>query len=80
MYAPGVAIVSTVIRGAPEAWDGTSMATPHVTDIAALYKATYGDAPSAVVHDWINTNATPGVVTGGGAGGTVNRLAYTAAL
>jgi len=80
VYAPGAAIVSTVISGGADAWDGTSMATPHVTGIAALYKATYGDAPSATVHDWINANATPNVINGGGTGGTVNRLVYKSTL
>jgi len=80
VYAPGAAIVSTVISGGSEAWDGTSMATPHVTGIAALYKAAFGDAPSATVHDWINANATPDVINGGSVGGTANRLVYTAGL
>jgi len=80
VYAPGAAIVSTVITGGSEAWDGTSMATPHVTGIAALYKSTFGDAPSATVHDWFNANATPNVISGGGTGGTANRLVYTAGL
>ena len=80
VYAPGADIVSTVISGGAEAWDGTSMATPHVTGIAALYKATFGDAPSATVHDWINANATPNVINGGSAGGSANRLVYTAGL
>lgn len=34
--APGVDILSTVPGGRWEAWDGTSMATPHVSGLAAL--------------------------------------------
>lgn len=36
---PGVAIISTVPGGGYAAWDGTSMATPHITGIAALMLA-----------------------------------------
>ena len=80
VYAPGVSIMSTTVKGGVESWSGTSMAAPHVAGVAALYKQMYGDAPSAVVERWIVDHATPGVVAGGGVGGTPNRLLYAGDL
>ncbi|MCP3804270.1 S8 family peptidase [Allokutzneria sp. A3M-2-11 16] len=80
LYAPGGSIISTVRTGGSGTMSGTSMATPHVAGVAALYKSKFGDAPSATVHNWLNTNATPNVVNGGATGGTVNRLLFTAGL
>jgi subtilisin len=37
---PGVAVISTVPQAGYAAWDGTSMATPHLTGLAALLLAT----------------------------------------
>jgi subtilisin family serine protease len=80
VYAPGASIMSTTLKGGVESWSGTSMAAPHVAGVAALYKQVHGDAPSAAVERWIVEHATPGVVAGGGAGGTPNRLLYTGGL
>lgn len=80
LYAPGQAIVSTVITGGSEAWNGTSMATPHAAGLAALYKDTHGDASSATVHDWFVNNATPNAITGGTVGGTANGLLFSNGL
>lgn len=41
VVAPGVAIKSSVPGGQYETWDGTSMATPHVSACAALLKLRY---------------------------------------
>ena len=41
--APGVAIVSTVPPNNYAAWDGTSMAAPHITGLAALVLAHHPD-------------------------------------
>ena len=73
IYGPGSAIVSTLPGNTTGSYNGTSMATPHAAGIAALYKATHGDASQATVHAWIINNATTGVVTGT-LSGTPNRL------
>jgi len=78
LYAPGSAIKSTYLA-TTMSLSGTSMATPHVVGVAALYKATFGDAPSVTVSNWIITNSTTGVITGNG-NGTPNRLLFKGAL
>jgi subtilisin family serine protease len=78
-YAPGGSITSTWINSGTNTISGSSMASPHVAGVAALYKATYGNAASATIDTWIKNNATAGVITGNPAG-TPNRLLYKAAL
>jgi subtilisin family serine protease len=80
LYAPGSGIVSTVPGGGTDAYTGTSMSAPFAAGVAALYKQRFGDAPSATIKQWIIQQATPGVVHGGGVGGTANRLLFTAGL
>ena len=79
IYAPGSSITSTWINSGTNTISGTSMATPHVTGVAALYKATYGDAASSTVINWLISNATSGVITGN-VSGTPNRLLYKSTL
>jgi len=78
-YAPGSAIVSDYLLGTTNSLSGTSMASPHVAGVAVLYKATFGDASSATVSNWIISNSTTGVITGN-PGGTPNRLLSKASL
>jgi len=78
-YAPGSAIVSDFLANTTMSLSGTSMASPHFAGVAVLYKATFGDQPSATVSNWIVTNATNGVITGNPAG-TPNKLLYKGTL
>ena len=78
-YGPGSAIKSTYLAGLTMTLSGTSMATPHVTGVAALYKAANGDQPSATVANWIISNATTGAITGNPSG-TPNRLLFKSTL
>lgn len=79
LYAPGSSIRSTWINGGTNTISGTSMASPHVAGVAALYKATYGSASFSTIRSWLTTNATASVITGN-VSGTPNRLLYKAGL
>jgi subtilisin family serine protease len=80
-YAPGSSITSAWIgsTGATNTISGTSMASPHVAGVAALYKGTYGDAASSTIVSWINSNATANVISGN-VTGTPNRLLFKSTL
>ena len=46
--APGVGILSTVVSGGYESWNGTSMATPHVAGLAGLLWSRGLSTPTSV--------------------------------
>ncbi len=81
LYAPGVAVWSSwyTSDGALQRLDGTSMATPHVAGVAALYKQSNPGATQAQVQSWLTSNATAGVISQNPAG-TPNLLLYTGGL
>jgi subtilisin family serine protease len=78
-YAPGVAIKSDWLSSGTNTISGTSMATPHVTGVGALYKGDNGDAPASTIINWIRTNATANVIKSNPAG-TNNLLLYKGGL
>jgi subtilisin family serine protease len=81
LYAPGSSITSAWYTGdtATNTISGTSMASPHVAGVGALYKATYGDASYSTIRSWIINNATTSVISGN-VSGTPNRLLFKASL
>jgi subtilisin family serine protease len=58
IYGPGSSITSAALNGTATTMSGTSMASPHVAGVGALYKATYGDAATSTIDSWLKTNGT----------------------
>jgi len=81
LYAPGSSITSAWYSSttATNTISGTSMASPHVTGVAALYKSTYGEASQATIQTWLINNSTANVITSNPTG-TPNRLLYKGTL
>ena len=76
LYAPGEGITSAWLNGGTNALNGTSMATPHVTGSAVLYLQKNPGITPAQVHSGVVSNATPGRLSGLGAG-SPNRLVHS---
>jgi subtilisin family serine protease len=81
IQAPGSNIWSTYIGSstATKALSGTSMASPYVAGVAALYKSAKGEASFPTIQQWLNTNGTAGKVKSLPSG-TPNRLLYKSSL
>jgi subtilisin family serine protease len=81
LYAPGSSITSAWYQSDTQTntISGTSMASPHVAGVGALYKGTYGDAGYSTIRTWLINNATASVITGN-VSGTPNRLLFKSTL
>jgi subtilisin len=64
IIAPGVCILSTWTGGSYNTISGTSMATPHVTGAAGLYKSTHPTASPAAVKSALQNAGTTNWLTG----------------
>lgn len=79
VYAPGAAIVSAALGGGSTALSGTSMASPHVAGVSALYLEQNPGATPQEIADWVAGQSTTDVLTGLSAG-SPDRLLYTGGL
>ncbi|MFJ6482196.1 MULTISPECIES: S8 family peptidase [unclassified Streptomyces] len=79
LYAPGKDIISARLGGGSVALDGTSMAAPHVTGVAALYKSEHPNALPAEVTDFLDEVSTKDIVQNLSAD-SPNKLLFTDGL
>ncbi|MFD4694387.1 S8 family peptidase [Streptomyces sp. NPDC058463] len=79
VYAPGADIVSAKLGGGSTALSGTSMSSPHVVGVSALYLEQNPAATPQEISDWIAGQATTDVLTELGTG-SPDRLLYTGGL
>jgi subtilisin family serine protease len=81
LYAPGQSITSAwhTSNTATNTISGTSMASPHVAGVGALYLAGSTGASNTTVRSWIINNATTNVISGNPSG-TPNRLLFKGTL
>ncbi|MEU9000637.1 S8 family peptidase [Streptomyces sp. NPDC048551] len=79
LYAPGEDIVSAKLGGGSVAHDGTSMASPHVAGVAALYLAAHPTAEPAEVRAFLEAGSTRGVLSRTGPS-SPDRLLFTNGL
>ena len=81
VFAPGQSITSAYIGSTTRtaSMSGTSMASPHVAGVAALYLASNPSATPATVTSTLLNAATRGIVTNPGTG-TQNLLIYSASF
>ena len=81
LFAPGVSVLSAYYTSdtATTVMSGTSMASPHVAGVAALYLGAHPDATPKAVRDALVAAATPNLVVNPGAG-SPNLLLYAGFL
>ncbi|MEU7602324.1 S8 family serine peptidase [Streptomyces sp. NPDC040724] len=79
LYAPGAAIVSAKLGGGSVALDGTSMASPHVAGVAALYKQAHPSADPGEIAEYLDSESTKDVLTSVSKS-SPNRLLFTGGL
>jgi len=80
ILAPGVSITSANYTGGAAGMSGTSMATPHVAGVAALYLSANPTASPSQVDNALKSNGTPNTISlhsSSSSGGTPNLFLYS---
>jgi hypothetical protein len=81
LFAPGIAINSSVPGGGWDSWDGTSMAAPHVAGAWAIIKQKWPTASVAnVLKGFQDTGVAVTLKAGDLTGGSIKRIDVLAAL